>query len=287
MILVTGASGFIGRALKNKLATSGHGVIEVNSHDGGVANKEIINNLPANDITHVFHLAGKTFIPESWQKPHGFYSLNVNGTLNILELCRIRGIPLTYISSYLYGIPERIPISEDAPVKPNNPYAHSKFLAEQLCLFYMREFGVVANIIRPFNVYGIGQDKKFLIPHIIDQALHKKAIRLKDLKPKRDYVHVLDLVDALICAMENKEKASIYNIGSGSSISVQGIVNIVLEILGIQKPVVSEDVTRKDEIDNIVADITKAKRDFNWQPKFLLYDGIKQVVEFERVHQYE
>lgn len=282
MILITGASGFIGRALTNKLSLLNHEIIEINSKGGGVTNKKIIDALLHEDITYVFHLAGKTFVPESWQKPYDFYSLNVSGTLNVLEFCKKKDVGLTYISSYLYGIPKQLPIKEDAPVNPNNPYAHSKFLAEQLCDFYVCEFGVKANILRPFNVYGIGQDKNFLIPYIIDQALNNDIIQLKDLAPRRDYVYLLDLVDALICSMENKDKSSVYNIGSGVSISVQEVVDVVSGVLSIKKPVLSEEVIRKNEINNVVADITKARNELNWQPRFSFNDGIQQIIDFEQ-----
>ena len=283
MILVTGARGFIGSALRKRLVNLGYKICEINSENGGVINPEVFAGLTSQDITHVFHLAAKIFIPKSWELPDLFFMTNVAGTQNVLEFCRKKGIALTYVSSYLYGQPEHLPIDENSPIRPNNPYAQSKYMAEQLCSFYAREFGVQVTILRPFNVYGIGQDKNFLIPSIIYQALHEEAIHVKTLSPKRDYIYLDDILEALICAMNFKNnKGSIFNIGSGFSVRVQEVVGIVQEIVGTDKPVVSEETTRKGEIQDVIADISKSSTELNWHPGFSFYDGIRQIVSYEK-----
>lgn len=280
-VLLTGSKGFIGKALKAKLQNENHDILELDLENGGVTNPVMLDALLPLDITHVFHLAGKTFVPESWENPGEYFTVNTFGTKNVLEFCRKKGSNLTFVSAYIYGQPECLPISEDAKVCPDNPYAYSKYLAEQLCVFYAREFGLKINILRPFNAYGIGQNKRFLIPRIIDQALNKSAITLKDLSPKRDYIYLNDLVMALICSMTFNGNFSVYNIGSGSSISVQGVVDIVLEILGVDKPVISERVVRKNELSDVVADISKAKAGLKWSPKYSFREGIKKIIENE------
>jgi nucleoside-diphosphate-sugar epimerase len=118
-------------------------------------------------VRHVFHLAGKAFVPESWQAPHGFYEVNVLGTANVLDFCRRQSASVTLISSYVYGKPLRLPIDEDHPLEPFNPYSHTKILAEEIGRYYAAQFGVPVFIVRPFNVYGPGQDRRFLIPTLI------------------------------------------------------------------------------------------------------------------------
>lgn len=281
MILITGSRGFIGHALKAKLKDLNFDIIEVNSQNGGINNSKTFEGLLSHNITHIFHLAGKTFIPESWKVPANFFTTNVFGTQNVLEFCRKKNISLTFVSAYIYGNPETLPIREDNAICPNNPYAQSKYLAEQFCQFYTREFDLKVNIIRPFNAYGIGQDKRFLIPSIINQALHKDSIKLHDLSPKRDYVYLSDLVDALVCSMTFIDNVSVYNIGSGYSIGVKDIVSNVQRLLGTDKPVISEGILRKNEIYEIVADITRANRELNWYPKHSFSQGLKQIIEYE------
>lgn len=282
-LLLTGSTGFIGSTLKLKLRELGFDIVEINSANGGVTNPGVFDGLWSEGISHVFHLAGRTFVPESWETPAVYTKINVYGTQNVLEFCRKKGVSMTFVSTYLYGRPDSLPISEDSPLRPNNPYAHSKYLAEQLCAFYAREFNVRVNIIRPFNAFGIGQDRRYLIPSVINQALAGDAIRVTDLVPRRDYIYVEDLVDALICSMTHKEKSSVYNIGSGFSMSVQGVIDVVQEILGTDKPVVSGGNVRRNEINDVIADTTRAHTELNWYPKYSFYEGIKQIIENEMI----
>ncbi len=288
MLLLTGSSGFIGSALKSRLRELSFDIVETCSENGGVTNPETFFPLLFQDVTHVFHLGGKTFVPESWEEQAAYFRTNVSGTQNVLELCRKTQAGLTFVSAYLYGQPDTLPVSESSPIRPNNPYAQSKHLAEQLCGFYAREYGVKVNIIRPFNVYGPGQDKRFLIPSIIEQALAAPTIKLKDLSPKRDYVYLDDLLDALVLTMSCTDSLSVYNIGSGYSISVRGVVDAVQEVLETDKPVVSEQITRRNEMDDVIADITRANTELNWYPKRSFHEGIRRIIQHEqrKIHAY-
>ena len=163
-ILVTGASGFIGTALVARLRALGLTALTMDFEDGDIATNGTLAKFIQPDIEHVFHLAGRTFVPDSWGNPQTFYQTNVLGTVNVLEFCRTKMIPLTYISAYVYGHPDTLPIREDSATRPNNPYAFTKRMAEQTCEFYAEAFGLPVTVIRPFNVYGIGQAETFLIP---------------------------------------------------------------------------------------------------------------------------
>lgn len=275
-ILVTGSRGFIGGALKNRLISNGINVLEL-APETDLAESESLNSFECQDIDYVFHLAGRTFVPESWEDPHTFYRTNLTGTINVLDFCRRKSIPMTFVSAYLYGQPVKLPISEDHPIKPDNPYAHSKYLAEQVCEFYAKEFGVRMVIIRPFNVFGPGQDEKFLIPFIIKQAQSNEVIKVKDLEPRRDYIYLDDLIDALVLTMEIQKNFSIFNIGSGSSVSVREIIDIVQNVLGTDKEIVCEEITRKNEIIDVVADISHAQKELGWFPKTSFYNGIVRL----------
>ncbi|MGD9554012.1 MAG: NAD-dependent epimerase/dehydratase family protein [Arcobacteraceae bacterium] len=277
-ILITGASGFIGKALSNKLTSIGFNVIQFNSSYGDIAHFNFVNEFSNIKINHIFHLAAKTFVPDSWINPLKFYETSVLGTGNVLEFCRYRKIPLTFISAYIYGEPEQLPISENCKLNANNPYAHSKLLAEEMCQFYSENFNIKIVIARPFNIYGKHQNEKFLIPYILKQVLQNEEIKVKDLHPKRDYLYLDDLVDGLIQTMNCNNNFSIFNFGSGYSLSVEDIIQKIQEVVGSNKKVIAENIQRKNEIMNVVADITKAQEELGWRPRISFQEGIKEIV---------
>ena len=120
----------MGNALKRRLLSFNDNIVEINS-DQDITLSETFDHLAQERIDHIFHLAGKTFVPKSWETPKVFYETNVMGTVNVLEYCRKKVIPLTYVSAYLYGLPKSLPTSEEAGIQPNNPYAHSKYLRSE------------------------------------------------------------------------------------------------------------------------------------------------------------
>lgn len=276
-ILITGSKGFIGRRLKSKLKNIGYKVLEFDIQDGDIADENALQKYNHYHIDHVVHLVAKTFVPQSWESPFGFYNTNIMGTVNVLQFCRNKVIDLTYISSYLYGSSPSLPISEDDKLQPNNPYAHSKYLAEELCRFYNEQFDMNITVFRPFNAYGIGQDKKFLIPKIIDQVLKNDVITLMNLSSKRDYIYIEDLIDAIIASISTKHKFGIYNIGSGISLSVQNVIDTIQDIFGTHKEIICEKIERQNEVDDVVANIDLAKRELNWSPKYTLRKGIEEM----------
>ena len=282
-ILVTGASGFIGRALAAKLRAGGRDVVPLDSADGDIASWETLAKLEQENIAHIFHLAGKTFVPDSWGDPQAFCQTNVLGTINVLEFCRKSRIPMTYISAYVYGHPDGLPIGEDSPIRPNNPYALTKRLAEEACEFYASAYDLPVTTIRPFNVYGIGQADFFLIPAIISQALVAgEEIVVKDLAPKRDYVYLEDLVTALLATLNKPGGYRVYNIGSGISQSVQEVIDVIQEVADTRKKVVSNHAVRTNELMDVVADISKAGKELGWHPRFSFHAGIENIIRSER-----
>ncbi len=242
----------------------------------------LADDLPAGDFSVLYHLAARTFVPAAWENPVDFHLVNAHGTLRMLEQCRQRGIPMVYVSAYIYGSPEALPIPETAPVRLNNPYGYSKFAGEEACRFYAEMFGVSVSIFRLFNVYGPGQDRHFLIPEIMGQVGDPDVpeIVLKDLAPKRDYVHVSDVVDALLLGRSLKG-LNTFNVGSGASISVGGIVEAIRTVAGSTKPYRAVGERRPNEVMDVVADISALLETGHWRPRVSFEDGIRELWKTE------
>jgi len=279
-ILVTGASGFVGSHLVAALRAEGRQVFTHSRANGDIASGRF-DVASAERVGHVVHLAGRSFVPESWQAPRAFYEVNVVGTVNVLDFCRPRQVPLTYVSSYVYGIPRALPIAEDHPLQALNPYGHTKILAEEAVRFLGAQFGLRTVIVRPFNIYGPGQDPRFLIPTLIAQALDPgaDAITVRDVRPKRDFLHVRDLVSLLVATLSDRA-SGIYNAGSGRSVSIPDLVGHINAALPAPKPLKSTGDERPQEVFDVVADVSRARRDLSWAPAVALDEGVGDTVRW-------
>lgn len=276
VIAVTGSSGFIGSHLVKKLREKGHELLLIDiAHGYDVTDFEKLRHIQPFEIA--VHLAAKMFVPDAFKNPLSFYNTNVQGTLNVLELCRLFNARMIFPGSYVYGQPEYLPVDELHPVKPFNPYAQSKLIGEQLCEGYFRDFDVPVVILRPFNPYGQGQHENFLIPKLVRQAKEGK-IKLDDPRPKRDFVYIDDLVSAFLCALDYSPNGpEVFNIGSGTSYSVAELVDLVVREVNPGASVEFTGIERKNEVLDTIADISRAKKLLNWNPVVSLADGIKMM----------
>jgi nucleoside-diphosphate-sugar epimerase len=250
-------------------------VIAVDRKDGDVTALPTWEGFPAADV--VIHLAAKSFVPDSWVDPVGFIQTNVLGTTFALNYARTNNAHLIYLSSYLYGDPDRLPIPESAPIAAKSPYALSKLLSESTCRYFSESFGIRVTILRPFNVYGPGQSPSFLVPSIVRQVEEGGPIRVKDLEPRRDFVYVGDLITAITAAMGFTGRYGVFNVGSGQSHSVQELIDIVQRAWQTQYPVITKGERRKDEIMDTVADISAARRVLRWSPEWNLPRGVAEM----------
>jgi len=275
-ILVTGSSGFIGKQLVNTLKSQGCIVYEFDRHIGDISSY----HFNFDSLDHIVHLASMIFVPASWEKPVAFYQTNVIGTINILELCRKMGCALTYISSYVYGTPQYLPVDENHPINPASPYNHSKLMAEDACRYFSTTFGFPVTVIRPVNIYGPNQNIDFLIPKIIKQAFDPSisTIEVMDLRPKRDFLFIDDLINAIIKSFDQKQYNT-FNIGSGSSVSVEEIINTVLSVSGVQKSYYAPNIERKNETWDVYVDIMKIKNQLHWEPLIDFNKGIQICID--------
>jgi nucleoside-diphosphate-sugar epimerase len=279
-VLVTGGSGFIGRRLVPLLKDEG---VEVFSPRRDVL--EVSAGIFPDVLADwVIHLAGRTYVPASWNEPADFYRINTLGTVNVLEYCRRTQARLIYVSGYCYGIPETLPISETAPLKANNPYAASKRAAEDACRFFSECLQTSVMIVRPFNIYGPGQPANFLIPRIVEQAIDPAAetIVVEDDTPKRDFVHLDDVIGAIAGLRRDPRPGATFNIGSGESYSIAEVAEMVCRAADTKKPVVSRGNRRLNDMPDVIADITAIRNATGWSPSISLRDGLRDVVEHAR-----
>lgn len=274
-VMVTGAQGFIGSHLIKALRLDESLKIIPVDHKLGheLLSKESLDSLPNVDV--IIHLAAKMSLTSAWDNPYSVYNMNLNGTLNMLEFARQRGVQkFIYPSSYVYGAPQYLPVDEKHPLNANSPYTRSKLLGEQLCRSYSEDFNIPTVILRVFNIYGPGLSGIFLIPTIISQLRSRKII-LKDPAPKRDYIYISDVVSAFIKAVDLPVSIhDVFNIGYGVSYPVSEVVNLILKLSGVHCEVVYSIEQRKKEIPDIVANRLKAKQVLNWEPKVSLEDGL-------------
>ena len=274
--LVTGATGFIGSRLVQRLRAQGKKVATLSSIDGDVADIDVWKNAPPARI--LFHLAGRTYVPDSWADSTSFINVNVIGVERALEYCRNIGAKMIFASAYVYGNPASLPIRETDQKRPNNPYALSKSLAEDLCLFASDHYNISATALRLFNVFGPCQKEQFLVPSILSQIRKAQCINIQNLEPRRDYIYIDDVIEAFLLASNHAHGYNCFNIGSGISYSVREIIEIMQRIAGKRLPVMCAHNQRKNEIFETLADISLARELLGWTPKISLQDGIQKIL---------
>lgn len=280
-ILITGNKGFIGTYLTQKLQSAGYELVLCDLSDGiDIKNRNEISQIEGVDV--VIHLANLSFVPASFVEPVLFYETNFITTLNMLELCRQNNARLIFFSSYMYGTPDYQPIDENHPKRAYNPYAQTKLISESLCEGYNRDFKVPVTILRPFNIYGKGQNPDFLIPTIINQAKTGKIV-IKDDRPKRDYIHVTDVVEAVHAIIKTPatSEMQIYNLGSGKSYSVKEVIELVCANFENKIEYTCTNEIRQNEVMDTIADISRIKNETGWKPAISLEEGIKELINLK------
>ncbi len=322
-ILVTGGAGYIGSHTVKQLTKRNNSVIVIDNLSRGhieaipnnvkflncdLSNFDKLNELITNEnIESIIHFAAFAYVGESVEKPSIYYENNVIGSFNLLKAAVNNNIKKFVFSSTcsLYGNPAIVPISEAESVKPINPYANTKFCVEKIINDFDIAYGLKSVILRYFNAAGadfeseIGEShnpETHLIPLVLDVALGKREkikvfgddYNTKDGTCIRDYIHVNDLADAHIKALEYLEKnnnSNIFNLGTGNGYSVMEIINTAERITN--KKIPYEIVSRRPgDPDILVADNKKAKDVLNWENKSNLDDIILSAYNWHKIQRY-
>ncbi len=281
-VIVAGSNGFLGSHVCELLDKKGIEVIPLDITSGfDLSLSEAYEGLPQAD--HFIHLANLVYVPMSYEKPFLFYRINYMSTLNALEYCRKNNAHLIYASSYIYGAPQYLPVDENHPVCPFNPYAQTKVICEKVCEGYHRDFNVQVSILRPFNLYGTGQKGKLLIPEIIGQLKEsKKQIQLKAASPRRDYINVVDVAEAFVACIDDTSNYGVYNVCSGKSISVREITELINKHLKNKVEFQFSSSDRPNEVDESRGSCEKLMR-LGWKPSISFEEGIIDILKSENL----
>lgn len=309
-VLVTGAGGFIGSHLAERLVELGADVRAFVHYRGDgswgwldrsdVKEKlEVIagdlrdrDNIEKamKDVQHVFHLAALIAIPYSYQVPESFLRTNVLGTLNVLQAARAAEVQrLVHTStSEVYGTARYVPINEAHPLQAQSPYAASKIAADKLVESFVFSYGLPAVILRPFNTFGPRQSARAIIPTIITQCLTDNCVRLGNVTPTRDLNYVSDIVEGFVRAAASPEAAGrTINLGSGRETRIEDLARMVATMID-RTITVERDEERvrpeHSEVERLVADNTVARDVLGWAPSVTLEEGLKTTIDWMREH---
>jgi len=298
--LVTGAAGFLGSALANRLAREGHqvrGIDDLSTGNPQALSPDVhftrgdVDDRPKlwtllQDVDCVYHLAARVSVPESLLYPREYNAVNVGGTVSLMEAMRDVGVRrVVFISSgAVYGDQEQQPLSENAIPNPRSPYAVSKLSGE----YYVRTIGDQGGIetvsLRVFNAYGPGQHLPAshppVIPNFLRQAVRGGTLVLHSQGAQtRDYVFVDDVLRCMVAAATASEiNQHTINVGSGNETSVRELVRLVLELTGDRAEVIYNPRTSPG-VSRMCADLRQAREKLGFQTKVSLVEGLRLTLE--------
>jgi UDP-glucose 4-epimerase len=297
--LVTGAAGFLGSALANRLAREGHqvrGYDDLSAGDPSRLSADVlftrgdVTDRPKlwtllQEIDCVYHLAAKVSVPESILYPREYNIINVGGTVSVMEAMRDVGVRRVILisSGAIYGDQGQQPLVENAPPNPRSPYAVSKLAAEHYVHTIGALWGIETVALRVFNAYGPGQPLAAahppVVPHFLRQVSHGGSMVIHGKgEQTRDFVYLDDVIAAMVAAASAPTiNRSVINIGSGTETSIQSLGQAVLEAVGIK----SEWIYKEDQDtgpSRMCADIRLARETLGYKPRFSLQEGLERMI---------
>ena len=311
-VLVTGAGGFIGSHLCERLLELGARVtalVRYNSKGsygsledaagldddrltivlGDIQDENVFRtHLPDKDL--VYHLAALPGIPYSFVYPRDVFSVNAGGSLNLMIAARELGVGTLVLTSSAetYGTAQYSPMDEDHPQYPQSPYAASKAAMEKLAWSFFFADGLPVNVVRLFNSFGPRQSTRAVTPTVITQLLAGDEVKIGSLDPRRDFTLVLDTVEALVKVGELEDHGRVFNIGSGNSISIKEIIDTACKILGKTDIDIVADESRirpgQSEVWALKADNTRLREATGWEPRFSYEEGLELTIDWMREH---
>lgn len=312
-VVVTGAGGFIGSALVERLVADGaqvramlrytsraeRGCLDYISESvmnevelifGDVRDIDAMREI-SRGADSIFHLAALVGIPYSYEHPQEVIDTNIMGTANVLivarELGTLERIVLTSTSE-VYGSALRTPIDEQHPLQAQSPYSATKIASDSLGLSFYRSFGMPITLVRPFNAYGPRQSARAVIPTIISQALSGTTLRLGAVDTIRDFTFVEDTARGFVAvASSDAALGEVVNLGSGVDVSIRDVIHQVAQIVGHELEIVVEDRRvrpEKSEVSRLQAESSKARDLAGWRAEIPLDEGLRRTTQWIEAH---
>lgn len=310
-VLVTGADGFIGSHLVERLLEEGcrvkafvfynsfnswgwldthsNGLLQdVEIFSGDIRDSHGVRNA-ARDVDVVFHLAALIAIPFSYHSPDSYIDTNIKGTLNVLQACRDFDIERVIVTSTseVYGTARYVPIDEMHPLQGQSPYAATKIAADKIAESFHRSFNLPVITARPFNTYGPRQSARAILPTIITQLLTgRNEIRLGSLHPVRDMNYVRDICDGFIAvAKSDRAVGEEVNICSGAEVSMENLARMVIDMINPDASIISDEQRIRpanSEVGRLMGSNEKIRKLTGWSPGYTIESGLKETVEWFR-----
>jgi len=309
-VLITGAGGFIGSHLVDRLVHDGAKVrafVRYNSRNdpgllrflspelsnsveiipGDLRDQAAVRNAMSG-VTHVFHLGALIAIPYSYKNPAEVVETNILGTLNVLLAARDVNVQrvIHTSTSEVYGTALRVPIDESHPLQAQSPYSASKIGADKLVESFFCAFNLPVVTIRPFNTFGPRQSARAVIPTLITQALTRSVIRLGNLEARRDFTFVSDTVDGFLKIAETPGVEGItLNLGTGQEIRIGELAEKIIAMLdhSVRLEIDGERLRpEKSEVQRLLSDNRLAYTRLGWSPQVSFDDGLRQTFEWIR-----
>jgi UDP-glucose 4-epimerase len=297
-VLVTGGAGFVGRRLAEALdahnevrvlddfSTGSRANVppDVDVVEGDVRDEETVAAATAG-VDIVYHQAGLVSVPESLEAPVASSDVNVGGTVRVLEAARRNDARVVVASSAaVYGDADSSPIPEDAPKNPTSPYGADKLAADNYARVFADAYDLPVVALRYFNVYGCGQNPEYsgVVDAFLRRALTDEPLVVHgDGEQTRDFVHVDDVVRANLVAGVTDATGAAYNVGSGESVSIRRLAELVAELADTDAPI-EHGPARPGDIRHSEADIQRAREKLNYEPQTELRVGLGRMIESRR-----
>jgi len=308
-VLVTGAGGFIGSHLAERLVTLGarvRGLVRYTSSGswgwldsspvkrdvevltGDVADRDSVRRaVQGTDV--VLHLAALVGIPYSYEAPRSYVRTNIEGTLNLLQAALDNGVRrfVHTSTSEVYGTARYVPIDEAHPLQGQSPYSATKIGADKLAESFHLSFGLPVVIVRPFNTYGPRQSARAVIPTIVTQCLAGEQVKLGNLTPTRDLNFVTDTAEGFVKAGSSGEEAAdqVINLGTGREIAIGDLARKIAAITGVPLRIEQEAQRLRpegSEVERLCAANARARTLLGWEPQVSLDEGLARTVDWIR-----
>jgi UDP-glucose 4-epimerase len=286
-VLVTGSTGFVGKRLCRELSELGIKIVGSNSNDKknlDVTNTNQLHSIDKSGVEAVIHLAAKTSVISATIDPYQAYFTNIVGTLNVLEFCRLSNIKkFIFMSSYVYGQPNYLPIDEEHQVNPHSSYHKSKLIAEQLCKNYSFDYGMDIVTLRPFLLYGPDVKPYMFISTVIQQIKNNGNVLLSGKYTSRDFLFITDFLDLVTNILnEFPNGYNLYNVGYGESHRLEEVTQILAQLLNKKITINYNNQIRPGDVTEMIADISKVSNAFHWKPKIGIHEGLKKTLQKDR-----